>query len=214
LTYRITFAVSGRGRFLAHLETVDTLLSALRRAGYEIALSQGMKPRPVISLALPRAVGVETLADVADVELVGDHDPDEVHERLTGRLPAGIAVERVERADGRPAASRVAGARYAVHVEEDLDWELAVARFLESAEAPVVRRSPKGERAVDVRRFCSSLEYAPGRLDAVLELTPDGTARPEEVARAAAGLVGAEATVNRIVRTEIELHDERSEALR
>jgi radical SAM-linked protein len=214
LTYRITFAVSGRGRFLAHLETVDTLLSALRRAGYEIALSQGMKPRPVISLALPRAVGVETLADVADVELVGEHDPDELRERLAGRLPAGISVARVERADGRPAAARVAGARYAVHVEEDLDWDAAVSRFLGSAEARVVRRSPKGERAVDVRRFCRALEHAPGRLLAELELTPDGTARPEEVARAAAALVGAEATVNRIVRTEIELHDERAEALR
>jgi len=60
----LTFAVAGRARFLSHLETVDTLLGALRRAGYQIALSKGMKPRPVISLALPRAVGVRTLADL------------------------------------------------------------------------------------------------------------------------------------------------------
>ena len=33
LKYRITFAVTGRARFLSHLETVDTLLGALRRAG-------------------------------------------------------------------------------------------------------------------------------------------------------------------------------------
>ena len=69
LTYRITFAVGGRARFLSHLETVDTLLGALRRAGLDIALCKGMKPRPVISLALPRAVGVETRAELADVEL-------------------------------------------------------------------------------------------------------------------------------------------------
>ena len=78
MTYRITFAVGGRARFLSHLETVDTLLGALRRAGLDIALRKGMKPRPVISLALPRAVGVETLADVADVDLRGDHEPLEV----------------------------------------------------------------------------------------------------------------------------------------
>ena len=49
MTYRITFAVRGRARFLSHLETVDTLLSSFRRAGYGIALSRGMKPRPVIA---------------------------------------------------------------------------------------------------------------------------------------------------------------------
>ena len=92
MTYRITFAVGGRARFLSHLETVDTLLGALRRAGFDIALSKGMKPRPVISLALPRAVGVETLADIADVELRGDHEPLDVAERLMNHLPMGMTV--------------------------------------------------------------------------------------------------------------------------
>jgi len=36
LAYRFTFAVRGRARFLSHLETVDTLLSALRRAGFDV----------------------------------------------------------------------------------------------------------------------------------------------------------------------------------
>ena len=65
MTYRILFEVRGRARFLSHLETVDTLLSALRRGGYQIALSRGMRPRPVISLAMPRAVGVESEAELA-----------------------------------------------------------------------------------------------------------------------------------------------------
>ena len=103
MTYRITFAVGGRARFLSHLETVDTLLGALRRAGLDIALCKGMKPRPVISLAMPRAVGVETLADLADVELRGDHEPLDVAERLANHLPMGMTVVSVEPATaGRP----------------------------------------------------------------------------------------------------------------
>jgi hypothetical protein len=78
LTYRITFAVGGRARFLSHLETVDTLLGALRRAGFDIALSKGMRPRPVISLALPRAVGVETLADIVAERIEGIEAPFEL----------------------------------------------------------------------------------------------------------------------------------------
>ena len=107
MTYRITFAVSRRARFLSHLETVDTLLSALRRGGYDIALSQGMKPKPVISLALPRAVGVESEAELADVRLVTDPDPSEVAERLARELPDGLDVIAVEEAIGKPASSRL-----------------------------------------------------------------------------------------------------------
>src|SRR4051794_22613901 len=119
----MTFAVTGRARFLSHLETVDTLLSALRRGGYDIALSKGMKPKPVISLALPRAVGVESEAELADVELVFSPGVDELAAALASQLPLGITVRRVEEASGRPASSRVRAARYRIEIEDDLDWD-------------------------------------------------------------------------------------------
>jgi radical SAM-linked protein len=209
LTYRITFAVGGRARFLSHLETVDTLLSALRRAGFEIALSKGMKPRPLMSLALSRAVGVESRAELADVELAGQAAPALVAERLAGELPAGIEVLAVEQAVGRSAASRVAAVHYRIDVADDLDWDAAVARFLDAPEVRVTRGSPsRGERSIDVRPFCASLSYRPGRLAAEVTLTDAGTARPEEIATAVAAQVGATPTITRLVRTEIVLRGE------
>ena len=70
----LRFAVTGRARFLSHLECVDGLLAAFRRAGFQVALSNGMRPKPVISLAVARAVGVASLDELMTVELVGDHD--------------------------------------------------------------------------------------------------------------------------------------------
>jgi radical SAM-linked protein len=208
LTYRISFAVGGRARFLAHLETVDALLSALRRAGYQIALSEGMKPKPVVALALPRAVGVEGTAELADVELVGDHEPGVVEARLRAQLPAGFEVLAVERRRGKRAASLARGARYTVFVADDLDWPRAVEAFYAAPDAVVTRRSPKGERAVDVRRFCRDVRYEPGRLVCELTLTDEGSARPEELTQAIAARVGATATIERLVRTSIVLADE------
>jgi radical SAM-linked protein len=208
LTYRITFAVTARARFLAHLETVDTLLAALRRAGYDIALSRGMKPKPVISLALPRAVGVESECELADVELLADPAPEELIEALGAQLPRGITVLAAERVEGRPASSRLRAARYRIEVAEDLDWDGAVRLFLASDEAVVTRRLlGKPDKRVDVRRFCSSLDHRHEVLEAELELSDGGTARPEEVAQSVAAQVGATPTVNRIVRTAIELRD-------
>ena len=208
MTYRITFAVGGRARFLSHLETVDTLLGALRRAGYEIALSKGMKPRPVISLAMPRAVGVQAQADLADVELRNDPDPAEVAERLDAQLPHGIRVVRVEPAEGRTAAARVEAAEYEVEVEDDVDWPRALSAFAAAGRCEVVRTAPgKADRRIDVRSYCSSIEHDAGRLRMELRMTEAGTARPDEIAQAVAGLIGRTANIKRLVRTQICLRD-------
>ena len=203
----MTFAVAGRARFLSHLETVDTLLGALRRAGYDIALSKGMKPRPVISLALPRAVGVQAQADLADVELLGDPDPAEVAERLAAQLPHGIAVvarragrgpdgrARVEAAAvrGGGGGGRRLGARAA-----RVRGRRTAARWCEPPPArPTVRSTS--------RSYCSSIEHEPGLLRMELRMTEAGTARPEEIAQAVAGLVGRTANIKRLVRTRIDL---------
>jgi radical SAM-linked protein len=208
LTYRITFAVGGRARFLSHLETVDTLLGALRRAGFDIALSKGMKPRPVISLALPRAVGTETLADVAEVELRGDHEPLDVQERLANHLPMGMTALAVEPATGKQAASRVESVAYRVEVADDLDWDAALAAFAAAETCEVVRTAPKkASKRVDVRRFCTELTHEPGALEMELAVTDAGTARPEELTQAVAALVGATPTIERLVRTAIRLRE-------
>lgn len=208
MTYRFTFAVRERARFLSHLETVDTLLSAIRRAGYQVALSRGMKPRPVIALALPRAVGVESEGELADVELTSDPTPAELRERLAPQLPAGFALLAVEPAEGKQAASRVRAVRYLIELGGDADLDEAVARYLASHEAVVTRTAPnKPDKRVDVRRFCEQVQPVPGGLGAEIEMTDAGTARPEEVVTAVAATTGATPTITRIVRTEIVLRD-------
>jgi len=208
LTYRFTFAVRERARFLSHLETVDTLLSAIRRAGYQVALSRGMKPRPVIALALPRAVGVESEGELADIELTSDPTPAELHEQLAPQLPAGLELLAVEPAQGKQAASRVRAVHYLIEVADDVDWEAAIARFLAADEAIVTRTAPnKAAKRVDVRKFCTQLGHGPHGLEAEIELTEAGTARPEEVATAVAATIGATPTIIRLVRTAIVLRE-------
>jgi radical SAM-linked protein len=202
------FAVAGRARFLSHLETVDTLLAALRRAGFDIALSRGPKPRPVISLAVPRAVGVESAADLADVQLVGEFEPDSVAERLAPQLPIGMSVVGVSEYHGKHAASRVRSVSYLAEVDADVDWAVAVEVFAAAPEAIVTRVIPdKPDKRVNVKSSCANVACEPGRL--VFELVPTeaGSARPEEVVQAVAATLGATPTINRLVRTEISLHD-------
>ena len=173
-----------------------------------MALSRGMKPRPVIALALPRAVGVESEGELADIELTSDPAPAELRERLAPQLPAGFALLAVEPAEGKQAASRVRAVRYLIELADDADWDEAIARYLASDEAPVTRTAPnKPDKRVDVRRFCEQVRPVPGGLEAEIEMTDAGTARPEEVVTAVAATTGATPTITRIVRTEIVLRD-------
>ena len=208
MTYRITFAVRDRARFLSHLETVDTLLSALRRAGYQVALSRAMRPRPVIALALPRAVGVQSEAELADVELTSEPATAELSQRLSEQLPAGFELIAAEPAVGKPAASRVRGVSYLIEVADDLDWDQAVERYLAADAAVVTRTAPKkADKRIDVRAFCTHISHGPDGLVANIDLTEAGTARPEEVATAVAATIGATPTIIRLVRTDIVLRE-------
>jgi radical SAM-linked protein len=184
------------------------LLGALRRAGFQIALSRGPKPRPVIALAMPRAVGVESEAELADVELAHDHDPSLVAERLSSQLPGGVTLIDVGEATGKPAASLVQHVGYTVEVGEDVDWDTAARAYARADEAVVTRTAPdKADKRVDVRCFCTGVQHEPGRLVFDIELSPTGAARPEEVVQAVAAQIGATPTMGRIVRTAIVLRD-------
>src|SRR5680860_796717 len=103
----ITFSATGRARYLAHLDTMELFRRAIRRAGGRLALSGGMRPKPLLSLAMPRGVGVEGLAELAEFTLQGPPVP-EFAERLQEALPDGFRVRGFEPYHhARSAAARV-----------------------------------------------------------------------------------------------------------
>jgi radical SAM-linked protein len=213
--YRITIAIQGRVRFLSHLETVDTLLGALRRSGVTLALSPGMRPKPRIKMAMPRPVATEAWSDILEVELTERIDADQFALQLSEALPLGLVLQTVERIDGvyASAASRVAGATWRWSFGPDIahdDLERAVGTLLAADEATVERASPgKQARSVDVRRFIGDMNVHAGDegpvLRAFVRLTEAGSAKPEEVVRALGAISGGTFAPTRTVRESIAI---------
>jgi radical SAM-linked protein len=197
----LRFAIRDRARFLSHLETVDMLLAAFRRAGYHVALSQGMRPKPVISLALARGVGVLSEDERCTVELVGDDvDLEAVVDRLNATLPAGVVIHRAEPAAPRSVATAV---RYRV----DFDVPSAVladaaAAYADAPSLEVERRSPKRLRTLDVKRYAPEVRVDGSSAEFELAILEDGSAKPDEVARALGALVDDDLPVMAITRIE------------
>ncbi len=184
------------------------LLAALRRVGCEVALSEGLRPKPVISLALPRAVGVASEDELCTVQLAneppGPLEPwlQALVERLNGTLPDGVRVHRAAPAPaGRP---QVVAVRYHVQVDADRALlERAASAYANLSAAPVERSSPKGTKTVDVRRSVGAVEAADGAVEFDIAVSHDGFARPEEVVRALADACGAHLAPGAITRIQI-----------
>ncbi len=222
--YLLTFSATGRARYLGHLDTMELFRRAVRRAGGRLALSGGMRPKPLLSLAMPRGVGVEGRAELAEFTLQGAPEPD-FTERLQQALPEGFKLRGLEPYHHkRSAAARVVAAHYRVVAVLDRDenagspsrpvadvFREAVSLYTCTSEIIVDRHRPDGTRQIDVRalveRVMAVVEEDTVVLGFVAAVTPDGTVRCEEVVAALSRLAGVSLTVRRIERLSLELDE-------
>lgn len=77
-------------RFLSHHDTMRAIERTAARAGLPLAYTQGFNPRPILSLACPRPVGVATCDDLLVAALIGPVDATAMLQRLNGASPPGM----------------------------------------------------------------------------------------------------------------------------
>jgi radical SAM-linked protein len=130
--HRIAFAKTGDARFLSHRNTMDVFERAIRAAGLPARYTEGFNPHMKLSMGPALALGVESRHEVFDVEGVSRF-PADAADRINEKLPAGLSVLEVrELAPGAPPLSRaIAGARYAVRLDEPEQIDRAAAALAE-----------------------------------------------------------------------------------
>jgi radical SAM-linked protein len=163
-----------------------------------------MRPRPVISLALARGVGVASEDEHCTIELVGDsHDLDELLERLAATCPRGV-VPLTARPAGPKAVAVGATYRIAFDAPGDLIAH-AVDAYRASTELPIERRSPKQRRTVDVKRFAPEPRLEDSAVIVDIAIHEDGSAKPEEVVRALASCASVDLPVVGVTRLAVAM---------
>jgi radical SAM family uncharacterized protein/radical SAM-linked protein len=86
----------GEMRFLSHLEMVTAFRRAARRAHLPLAYSRGFHPLPKIRFEGALPLGVESLAELAEFELLEPMKAEVFMERVNGELPEGLEVASLE----------------------------------------------------------------------------------------------------------------------
>jgi radical SAM family uncharacterized protein/radical SAM-linked protein len=205
---RVRYAKLGRLVALSHLETMHALLRAVRRAGLPVAYSQGYHPKPRVSFGPALPVGVESLCEHLDLDLVGPAEAADVASRLAAELPENLRIVEAAVVDpGEPSISEALRAvHYRVLFPEEGWGEALLAQRVEAflgAERSVVTRAlpPKHRqgrrqqkvadragREIDLKEIVTHLAVeGPDTVAFSLRADPSGSAKPAEVLAAVFG---------------------------
>ncbi|MHB9112575.1 MAG: TIGR03936 family radical SAM-associated protein [Thermoleophilia bacterium] len=210
--YQMRYSKTGRARFISHLDTLSCLVRALRRTGVELAFSQGMRPKPILSLAMPLGVGVEGEDEICDFSLKSRAPLTELAKQISRELPQGIELKSVGPTyDQAKAASRVDSCAYRIELRgPSATYEDAVNQYNAASELVLMRHRPKGDKEVDIKKYVERIDLLEGGngISFDMKVTPEGTARPDEIITALSGFAVSELAPERVVRTGIRLTEE------
>ncbi len=186
--YRLAYKKEAAGRFTSHLETIRIFERALRRAKIAVAVTQGFHAHSRISSGPPLSLGYAGDAEYLDIYTDGQV-PREFIRIINKQLPSGIEVTAFQPVFGKAASlnSVITLASYRVSWDSlpgQAEMAACADAFLRKNSAMVVRQRKDGVKRIDIRPYVSGISFAPEYLQVDLRLTPDGTARLEEVIQA------------------------------
>ena len=191
---RIRFGRGQEVKFISHLDIIRLWQRAFRRAGVELAYSEGFNPHPRISLAAPLALGVTSQAELMDVYTARFITPHSFITCVGQQLPPGIEMIQVFHiAPTLPSLqAQVRYAEYSVEVEVEGgagQITAAIDALLAKESLPWQHQRDTGPRNYDLRPLIDDLWLSSchnGTISIGMRLRCDshGSGRPEQVVKA------------------------------
>lgn len=82
---RVRFAKTGHMRFIGHLDIMRFFQRAIRKSGLPVKYSAGFSPHQIMSFGAPLSLGVESICEYMDIELV-----DEKMDNISGKMAMDV----------------------------------------------------------------------------------------------------------------------------
>ncbi|MCD8152267.1 MAG: TIGR03936 family radical SAM-associated protein [Clostridiales bacterium] len=184
---RIKFRKNGSMRFVGHLDIMRYFQKALRRAGIDVAYTEGFSPHQIMSFAAPLGVGLTSDGEYMDIEVRSPMSSAASVEALNGTMADGMEIASFValREGSKKAMTAVAAADYIVYFKKREDFAqtdlpgMMRAYYTEREQIEIVKQSKKSERIIDLKpliyRFEPYADEDDRRLspDRVLSVFPD-----------------------------------------
>ncbi len=87
---RLLFSKTGRAKYISHLDLMRTFQRVFLRAGVRLRHTEGFNPHPYMNFALPLSVGIESVCELLDFDLMDELDLSPLPALLNKTMPEGI----------------------------------------------------------------------------------------------------------------------------
>ncbi|WP_187296179.1 TIGR03936 family radical SAM-associated protein [Tepidibacter mesophilus] len=153
--------------YISHLDLQRLIQRILRKAGINVAYSQGFNPHPKISFGQALSLGVTSYGEYIDVELEEIVEADEFLTRVNKALPDGIKIQKVKFIDKTitpSLSSSISHGSYIIsmNINSDLDIEsikTKVDEFMKLDEIINIKKNKKGKlKEVNIRPLIKTLK--------------------------------------------------------
>ena len=173
---RIKFTKTGKMQFISHLDLNRVMRTALIRAGIPIYYSEGFNPHPKMVFALPLSIGAESECELLDIKITKDMSNEDIKERLSKELPAGMSVIGVT--DPTEKFTEIAWAEYEIGFESPIDCSK-----LDETEIVITKRTKSGEKQSNIKPQIKSWSLDGCTLRVVLCADGENYLNPDYIAK-------------------------------
>ena len=187
--YRFCFTKGEEIRTLGHLDLAKMVARVFRRAGINVAMSQGFHPQPRISFSLALPLGQIGLNEYFDARLIEPPTEEELVKLMNAESPKGLKINAVSRLDDRKTSlsAELAAADYIITRTDGEEFDEEALKSFLALESLEFKRRHKGKiKKFDIRGMVLELEKLKSWDELRLQLRLGGgiQAKPTEVIEA------------------------------
>ncbi len=188
---RIQFSKHGNIRFIGHLDVMRYFQKAIRRAGIDVAYSEGFSPHQIMSFASPLGVGLESDAEYMDIVVCSTEGGEKgMVDALNAVMAEGIRVISARRLpdNAKNAMASIAAAGYLVRFREgfepDFPYAEALKAFYDLPEIKITKKTKKNEIELDLKPAIYDLRMEDNGIYMLVNASSAGNIKPGSVMEA------------------------------
>ncbi len=172
MRYLIKFTKEKDIKFISHLELMRAIHRIIRRSEIPVEYSHGFNPHIQMSIAQPLSVGMYSVGDYLDLNMVEEVNEEELINKLNStstkdiKFLEAVLIKNKENSKKAPQAmAAIDAANYRIKIKyENTDvLESELQELLEKKEWNTEKRSKKGVKEVDIKGLIRDFNYKIGK---------------------------------------------------
>jgi radical SAM-linked protein len=199
LKVRIKFEKTGVMKYVGHLDMMRYFQKAIRRAGIDVAFSEGFSPHMIMSFAYPLGVGMTSSGEYFDLEINTPMSTAEMGRLFNSVMVEGVRVLSVRKIpDDKKSKgmSLVAAADYYVDfrpgMEPKQDYKKLISAFMAQPSVVMLKKTKRSVEETDIRPMIYRFEAVDQRLFMQLQSGSAKNLKPDLVMEAFYRYMGEE----------------------